>query len=48
MYVCSAVENEMHVFNKIISIIVKDGQAFLLASNVITVCFDEHVHWVGG
>ncbi len=44
MYVCSAVENEMPVFNKIISSIVKDGQAFLLASNVITVCFDEHVH----
>ncbi len=44
MYVCSAVENEMPVFNKIVSIIVKDGQTFLLASNVITVCFDEHVH----
>lgn len=34
----------MPVFNKISSIIVKDGQALIFASNVITVCFDEHVH----
>ncbi len=44
MYVCSAVENEMPVFINIISIILKDRQVFILASNAITVFFDEHVH----
>lgn len=44
MFVCSTVENEMPVFNKIVNIVLKDEKAFLLTSRVTTTCFNEHVH----
>lgn len=44
MFVCSGTESEMPVFKKIINVIVKDDQAFLLTSNVATLCFDDHLN----
>lgn len=44
MYICSGVENEMPLFNKIISIIVGNDKAYLLTSKVSTMYFDDHLN----
>ena len=36
MYVCSGVENEMLLFNRIVSVIVRDDSAYLLTCTVST------------
>ncbi len=36
MYVCSGVENEMPLFNRIVSVIVRDDNAYLLTCKVST------------
>lgn len=43
MYVCSSVENEMPLFEKIDFIIVSDDKAYLLTCEVSTLYFDEHM-----
>lgn len=45
-FVCSAAENEMPVFYKIVNIILKNEQAFLFTSKITTMYFDEHVNAV--
>ena len=42
MYVCSGVENEMPLFNRIDSVIVRDDNAFLVTCEVSTMYFDDH------
>ena len=44
MYVCSVVENEMPLFNRIVSVIVKDDSAYLLTCAVSTMYFDDHLN----
>lgn len=47
MYVITGVENEMPLFNRIDSIIVKDRNAYLLICKVSDVFFDEHLNAFG-
>ena len=42
--ICSAVLNDMPVFEKIKAIAVKDDNVFLVVTKLETVCFDEHVY----
>ena len=44
MYVCSGVENEMPLFNRIVSVIVRDDSAYLLTCTVSTMYFDDHLN----
>lgn len=44
MYVCSGVENEMPLFNRIVSVIVKEDNAYLLTCKVSTTYFDDHLN----
>lgn len=44
MYVCSGVENEIPVLSKIVSIIVRDDNSYLLTCKVSTVYFDDHLN----
>lgn len=44
MYVCSGVENEMPLFKRIDSIIVRDDNAYLLTCKVSTMYFDDHLN----
>ena len=47
MYVVTGVENEMPLFNRIDSIIVKDNNAFLLICKVSNIFFDDHLNAIG-
>lgn len=44
MYVCTGVNNEMPLFNRIVSIIVWDESAYLLTCKVSTLYFDDHLN----
>ncbi|KAK0134446.1 hypothetical protein N1851_029941 [Merluccius polli] len=44
LVICSAVLNDMPVFQKIKAIVVKDDNVFLIVTKLETVCFDEHVY----
>ena len=44
MFVCTSVENEMPIFNKIINIIIADDKALLLMAKVDTMYFDDHLN----
>ena len=47
MYVVTGVENEMPLFNRIDSIIVKDNSAYLLICKVSNNFFDDHLNAFG-
>ena len=44
MFVCTSVEDEMPIFNRIMNIIIKDDEAFLLTTKVMTMYFDDHLN----
>jgi hypothetical protein len=44
LVVCLEINEELPVFSKISTIVVKDEQVVLIGSSVETICFDEHFH----
>lgn len=44
MYVCSSVENERPLFNRIVSVIVRDDSAYLLTCKLSTLYFADHLN----